>query len=305
MQDFSKEILEKYQVRKTKAQKTEFIEFMRGKYPDMHVEKGGFGNNRNIVIGDVASAKAVFTAHYDTCARLPFPNFITPKNILFYLLYSILIVIPFFAFSILVEIGLVLLHVDPFIAYVLSLIVLFGSITWVFMLGTPNKHTANDNTSGVVALCELMASLPEEQRKACAFVFFDNEENGLFGSSFFAKLHAKEMREKLLINLDCVGDGDNIMLVTSKQAAHLSPILKSAFPEETGKHPLFESSSSAFYPSDQINFKKTVAVAALKKNKLLGYYMDRIHTKKDTVCDERNIEYLCRGFSEFLENYGT
>jgi hypothetical protein len=48
------------------------------------VEKASFGG-RNIVIGNPDTAKVLYTAHYDTCARLPFPNFITPKNIFIYL----------------------------------------------------------------------------------------------------------------------------------------------------------------------------------------------------------------------------
>ena len=42
MNETSKEILENYQVRKTKAQKTRFIEFMETRYPELRVEEGGF-----------------------------------------------------------------------------------------------------------------------------------------------------------------------------------------------------------------------------------------------------------------------
>ena len=74
-------ILREYQVRKNKKQKTAFIGFVedfcnRIGY-SCAVEKSIM--NRNIVIGSPDSAKIVVTAHYDTCAVLPFPNFITPK----------------------------------------------------------------------------------------------------------------------------------------------------------------------------------------------------------------------------------
>ncbi|MBQ9745478.1 MAG: hypothetical protein IJW21_01480, partial [Clostridia bacterium] len=144
MQDISKEIFENYQVRKTRAQKTEFIEYIKQKYPEARVEEGGFGKNRNIVIGDVSSAKAVFAAHYDTCAVLPVPNFITPKNFLIYLIYGILLAVPFLALIAFTELALIYLSVDFFIAYYISLLVGFGAMIYVFMLGKPNKHTAND-----------------------------------------------------------------------------------------------------------------------------------------------------------------
>ena len=301
MQQISKEIFEKYQVRKTRAQKTEFIEYIKQKFPEAKVEEGGFGKNRNIVIGDVASAKTVFAAHYDTCARLPFPNFITPKNFLLYILYSVLIAISFILLMPISAVILTLLTRSFLISYFGSLFISFGTMTYVLMLGKPNPNTANDNTSGVLMLCELMAALTDEEKAKCAFVFFDNEENGLLGSAFFAKLHKKEMQDKLLVNLDCVGEGDNIMFVLSGSAKEYREKLAACFPATEKKKVLFESSLTAFYPSDQMNFKKTAAVAALKKKPVIGYYMDKIHTVKDTVCEEENLAFLCDGFVKFIK----
>ena len=88
MTELSREILRDWQIRKTKAQKLRFIEFMQSRLPGLTVEEGGWPRCRNLVLGDPENADVVFTAHYDTCARLPFPNFITPKNLLIYLLYS-------------------------------------------------------------------------------------------------------------------------------------------------------------------------------------------------------------------------
>ena len=96
MTQTTKEILEKYQVRKSKKQKTAFINYTeqvaKSYGYDVKVEKGDFGA-RNIVIGNPDTAKVLYTAHYDTCARLPFPNFITPKNFAIYLLYQLMILV--------------------------------------------------------------------------------------------------------------------------------------------------------------------------------------------------------------------
>ena len=72
MNEISKEILEKYQIRKTRKQKTAFIEFLRAHYPNLKIEEDAVGYSRNIVIGNPDTAKAVFGAHYDTCAMMPF-----------------------------------------------------------------------------------------------------------------------------------------------------------------------------------------------------------------------------------------
>ena len=39
---------------------------------------------------------------------------------------------------------------------------------------------------------------------------------------------------------------------------------------------------------------------AMKKKRLIGLYLDRIHTKRDTVMDEANIAYICEGMESFL-----
>lgn len=60
-----------------------------------------------------------------------------------------------------------------------------------------------------------------------------------------------------------------------------------------------------FYPSDNASFKKSAGVCALKHKKVLGWYMDRIHTPKDTTCDERNIALLRDGAVGLAEALAT
>ena len=55
------------------------------------------------------------------------------------------------------------------------------------------------------------------------------------------------------------------------------------------------------YPSDQINFHNGVGVASLKKSKRGILYMNRIHTKRDTVYTEENIEFLVNGSIKLTE----
>ena len=47
----------------------------------------------------------------------------------------------------------------------------------------------------------------------------------------------------------------------------------------------------AFYPSDQMNFPYGVGICALHKGKL-GLYLSRIHTPKDTILEETNVNIL-------------
>lgn len=301
MTETGKMILDQYQMRKTKAQKTEFIRFMQQRYPDMQVECGGRMGNRNLVLGDVEKADIVLGAHYDTCAQLPFPNFITPKNILLCIGYSLLISLPFIGIGVLLAwlVGLVegLEFLQPLAAY----IGIFGSMFYVMMGGPANQNTVNDNTSGVLTLVQLMDTMTEEEKQRVAFVLFDNEENGLLGSMRFAKVHKSAMKHKLLINFDCVSDGDHLMLVMQKGAYGLAEQLRAAFVPCAGKEVLVEKAGNTVYPSDQANFPVGVGAAALKKKKGVGLYMDRIHTKKDTVLMQENLDCLADGVKRYLD----
>ena len=146
-------IFEKYQVRKTKKQKTDFIELVENYAKengyDHKVEKSGFGA-RNIVIGNPDKAKVVFGAHYDTCPLLPFPNFITPKNIGIYILYQILLTLAllfaFFVVAFLLAFGLTKLNLDSSTVELLVKLGLYALLC-LMMFGPANKHTANDNTT--------------------------------------------------------------------------------------------------------------------------------------------------------------
>ena len=299
MHPISKEIFDNYQVRKTKQQKTEFIEFLQNELKGLKfkVETGGVCKSRNIVVGNLEKAKYILTAHYDTAPVLPFPNFLAPKNMIAYLGYCLLLCGLFFIVVVLTTILTTLLFNNEIISLIISEAIMFSLIGYMF-IGKANKHTANDNTSGVVTLIEVLHNEKLKDEVCC--VFFDHEEVGLFGSSFFAKKHKDILKDKLVINFDCVGDGDTIMLIYSKIATQYKTKLETSFKNIGNKEFFVTSSKSTLYPSDQANFKNNIGVASFKKNKWIGYYMDKIHTSKDTTLDMKNIEVILSGLEVFI-----
>ena len=46
------------------------------------------------------------------------------------------------------------------------------------------------------------------------------------------------------------------------------------------------------YPSDQKHYPYGVGIAAFNRKKGIGLYVDRIHTARDTILDEENVNYL-------------
>ena len=189
------------------------------------------------------------------------------------------------------------------VIYLVKTMIEYGGIigiVYLMMMGPANPHTANDNTSGVTTIVSIMEDLPENLRENVAFIFFDLEEVGLLGSAAFYASHKKNVQDKLLLNFDCVSDGKNILFAIKKGAVKYTHALKAAFPETEIFKPDF-ATKGFFYPSDQAKFPLGVGVAALKKSKRGILYMNRIHTAKDTVFDEANIDYLTEGALKLAE----
>lgn len=302
MTDSAKIIFANHEVRKTKLQKTYFIEwvteYIKNLGYEVKVEKGSFGA-RNIVVGDVSKAKVIFTAHYDTCAAMPLPNFITPKSIACYLAYQLFLSV--FIIALPVAVAFIVGLLEPMLMPVVIFIGIYAILA-LMMFGPANKHTANDNTSGVITVLDLLTALSEDKRGEVAFVLFDLEEAGLLGSSSFAKKHRKEIKDTPLINFDCVSDGENILFALNRKAKNYKEQLENAYISDE-KFKVEVCQKCVFYPSDQMNVPMGVGVAALKKSKKSGVlYMDKIHTKKDTVYHQENIDFLVKGSLRLIDS---
>ena len=302
MTEASGKILESFQIRKSKQQKAEFRawlseELRKAGYAPKVEQHGGLIPGCNLVAGDPETAEVICAAHYDTCAVMPVPNFITPRNMVWYLLYQLALMAAIFAFAGVVEAAVILAFDPPPAVAVLVMEAAVFFCLWWLMFGPANKRTANDNTSGIVVLVETALALPEELRDRVCFVFFDNEEKGLFGSAAFAKAHKCVRNGKLLLNFDCVGDGDSLQFFPTaglkKDAAALAR-LEAAF-TGSGEKTVEVVRSFGFYPSDQRHVRRGAGVCALKKSRVFGYYMDKIHTGKDTVLDSGNVCILRDG----------
>ncbi|MBD5133246.1 MAG: Zn-dependent exopeptidase M28 [Clostridiales bacterium] len=302
----SNKIMAEMQVRKSRKQKEAFRAWLCGELEAAgyapRVEKGFAA--RNVVAGDPDKAQVLLTAHYDTQAVLPVPNFITPRNLFFFLLYQIAIVLPLFIAIAVVEGALVSFAPEAVLWWLMPLasMAICVFFIWWILDGKANKHTANDNTSGVLTLVETALALPPEHRGRVCFVFFDNEEKGMFGSAAFAKKHKQVKKRTAVLNFDCVGDGDSIQFFPQRALKKDEDTLKrmeAAFLPTGGKDVQVVRSFS-MYPSDNANFKKGAGVCALKHKKVVGYYMDRIHTSKDTVLDEANIALLRDGALRYI-----
>lgn len=257
-------LLGQYEVRRTVRQKTAFLSWVCAYAAELGLsvtveESGKAIRSRNMVVGDVDRARTIITAHYDTCAWMPLGAGMTPGC------WPLLVLTELFQ------------------------LVLLLPLLLIMFFGLSNPHTANDNTSGVLLALLLMARLKD--RTDVAFVLFDNEESGLWGSQAFVKAHP-QAAGRFLLNLDCVGDGDTLLFTGVKrglrmpQAVRLQKAMEAIAPRH-GMKTAVGPFPQWVYPSDQMLFPCGTAFAALKGKKIL--YLNRIHTPRDTVLNDRNL----------------
>ena len=300
------DVLEFHEVRKTKQQKTEFLLAARDfaascRYPT-NIEEGSFGC-RNLVIGDPRRAKILLTAHYDTPARMWLPNFITPRCLPVYILYQLLLI------AIPLGLGILAGNFVFFLTNMLPLSKILGYLVGMglylsLILGPANRHNANDNTSGVVTVLEILRSMPENQRQKVAFVLFDLEEAGLLGSAAYRKAHPESARQ-LIVNLDCVGEGDALWFIPSKAVKAdegLMEALSGLCQSMASKSLHLHRKGLFFYPSDQMLFPKSMAVAAFQRMKFFGPYLGKIHTGRDRTLDVTNVNILRAAIISLISN---
>ncbi len=266
------DVLHRFPVRKSKHQKEVFrqaiIAYAEGMGYACMEEKGSFGV-RNLVIGDPEAARYLVTAHYDTCARMLFPNFITPCNFGIYLAYQIALVGGIILVS--GAVGALLGWLIPAIPVSTAALIVYWILLISLIAGPANPSNANDNTSGVVTLLEMARTMPENQRSKVCFVLFDLEEMGLLGSSAYRKKHKKASDNQIVLNLDCVGDGDHLLMFPTKKLKRDKKKLTALY-KACGyfgnKDILVHEKGFSYYPSDQKRFPYGVGIAALRKSKL-------------------------------------
>ncbi len=306
-QQTANEIFEKHPTRFKKKEKLALRNTLRQKFNEIGYSDSEItevkASGTNLVVGN-PNAEYIFTAHYDTPGKtgwlLGTSKWLGQTGANIFMIFAILVFIPFLneiIFS-LAE------NLDPFLGFWLveGILLLVLLVMLVSML-IKNKNNRNDNTSGVLSLLALAEKVAadDELRGKCCFVFFDNEEWGLLGSAGFAN-HCKKNRINLkqskVINLDCVGYGDVLTFVSTKN----TPIGKSvtaAF-KEAGQNPVYKKSLMIFM-SDHANFKNSVMVSYTKRSLIGLLYIPLIHTSKDTECDIDKINKLTDDFYTFVK----
>lgn len=305
--NYLEEITGRFPIRRKAEQKKAFrdwavAEIRRMGY-SVKVEQSGVQCHENIIVGNPEKAPILFTAHYDTASRSLLPNILLPRNPMLNLLYQMLIVLILLvgAAAMLLLVGA--LTGSPEAARLLWIATYMGILLWLTFGGIPNKNNVNDNTSGLAALLTMMEQLPQEDRAKAAFILFDNEEKALGGSKSYAKEHQQVAYTRLTVNLNCIGVGEHIIVISRKLARQhreftfLQKHLEALEPHK----PHFFDSFGSVCSSDWKSFKCGVNIGASKYISGIGFYTPHLHTGRDTQADSGNIAAIAGALTECVK----
>jgi len=310
VQNLAESFFTKFETRARGREKDAFIArvkegFREIGYTDeeMMIQKSAIGG-KNLVIG-APDAEVLFTAHYDTPMRngwLAMPFVKTLGMGLSSLLGALILIL-------LMSPGILQ---NPFdvdfanraVLSILSPVLFIAVVVMVFFIKNPHNH--NDNTSGCIGVYNVATIVAEdpELRGKCAFVLFDREELGLLGSSAFAKWRGKQypqIGKSRVINLDCIGSGDYLVLASKNEAEAVEERVAMAEHFQADGFEILQKNSNLFgYLSDHAHFSKGVMLAFLKRSRMGGFYIPNIHTGKDTVCDLAQIARLSEAVVKYV-----
>lgn len=307
MNQICETILHRFIIRHKEKQKAAFREFIIESLKEKNIEAkiqtaSTLGiKSHNIVIGNIDEAENILCAHYDTPNTMLIPYIVSIDNFFITLAISILGLFPIFIVWMLIikAIGTFITGILPFlILSEISMLILF----YLFYLCFTNKNNYNDNTSGVVAVMEILLSLSETERKNTLFILFDNEEKGLLGSMGFSQSLGKKFKGTVF-NFDCIGDGSHIVALAKKSAYKAHQTLSSYFSIKYEHTFILKKRTwkTILFMSDDANFNNSICFAAFKKKPFIGRYVDKIHTNMDKKLNQNNIVFITTAIIAYIK----
>ena len=298
----AQKLFEQFPTRFSKKEKERFREEITAQfaalgYSEEQIKINSHNNTMksdNIVVGN-PSAKYIFTAHYDTPGRTGFMLSSSKlvgqvgANIVFMAVFFLIIMAgSFISGSAAADGNALLAGLSVLVGFIMMMVLILS-------MAIKNKNNRNDNTSGVLGVLDCAARIAQDEklREQCCFILFDNEEWGLVGSGAHAawcKKNKINLKNSLVINLDCIGVGDRLVAArTGRRGAQYKVLIEQLRGQGMS---ITEKKSVMVYMSDHANFKDSTMLCYMRRSALGPLYIPNIHSRKDKECDMALVDDL-------------
>jgi len=276
-------------------QKVAFLNYIGNDFQNLgYTVQGQLSDKRknyamNLIVGDLANAKKIVVAHYDTPQRSLFPIKYYPMNemksfkagyLLMSLPYILLLTLIFMLVYIFNDaFGFSGLNLETMLT-VLAFLTIFG-LSVLISVGIGNRMNLRRNSLAVVTVYALAEKL--KGKKDIAFVLTDREISDHEGDRMIGKALPTTLKDRLVVHLHCLGIGPIVGIGFKAE----NKVYADSFAKVVeGKHEVFlkemdekeiRGHSLLYYPKSI-----TISTGEVENNEIL---VRNISTKKDSDAD--------------------
>ena len=289
----------------TRKEKQVFLGFIQQHFRELgYTSKALMGKTKrresiNLYVGNIAKAKTIVIAHYDTPVRIFF------RKTKFYPFdsgqaYFASLVQTFFPTLIFSIIGVFIFRAGMTawtdnlfslvsIATIVGLIFL-GVLSFVIARGIGNINNLNMNSAAIVACIKMAEKMPSKNRDEIAFVLTDNECVGRHGDNLVLEALPSTIGQRQIIHLRCIGDGEVIVVGCKESNKDLSKKFKKHYKGEKQLKQIALDENEAKLTALN-TYPKSISIAAAYP---VGnqYVVFNTQTAKDIEVDLDNIETI-------------
>ena len=309
MTDYAALLSERFPVRKTKAQRQAFRDWLTTELKTLgynpREETNGFLKARNILVGNPDKTGALFTVRTDTPARWILPDLWFPRNIVMWLIWQLLHLILLLLPALMVYLAVWQISGQNARIGLWAFVLTYVTTLLATQFG-PANHVNRGEDADLAAMLTLMAMIPEEDREKAAFLFTDRGAVGGMGAKAWTKEHPVPAYTRLTVVLSRIGAGKTVLLVSNKYAEKATGFgsLKSSFSQRDGKEIEHCSALGCTLRGDRKAFRCGVSLTACHRLKFLGLWCRGGHTSSspDREIDPDNIAYVSESCASFLSS---
>ncbi len=288
MDQYAQRITRDYPVRRKAQEKENMRTYLMGQLRALGYDAklNDCGKAVNVIAGDPERASILYAAHYDTPLREPLPAILCPTRPVTYMLYQALTPVLALVLCFAVSLGVTFALSLPNLTLPLFLVLLIGALAYTFF---QDVRTAEQLT-------------PRYRNDVC-FLFLDGGSDNMRGAKGFRKRYPSA-KEKPVLCLDCVGSGDELLILPGKGArwnGELLDAINSSFENSERKTCYDKVDGLVHFPGDQPAFRQGVAVCAVRRVPGFGRFI--CPTGKDNRIDDENLELLSRGHVKLAAAY--
>ena len=304
MDQYAQRIARDYPVRRKAQDKENMRAYLVGQLREMGYDArlDDCGRAVNVIAGDPERAKIIYAAHYDTPLHEPLPPIICPTRPTVYMLYQALTPLLTLAVSFFVSFGVTFALNLPNMTLPLFIVLLLGALAYL-KYGPAEKNNENENTSGVASLLNTAEKLTPRYRGDVCFLFLDGGSTSMQGAKGFRRRYPSA-KEKPVLCLDCVGSGDELLILPGRGArwdGELLDAINESFENSARKTCYDKVDGLVHFPGDNRAFAHGVAICAVRHVPGFGRLIRP--TGKDNRIDDENLDILSRGLVKLAAAY--